>query len=38
MLFITHFETIEFAQVLMLFEILGSKSTHEDIILLPPAP
>lgn len=38
MLFITHFETHEFAQILMLFEILGSKSTHEDIILLPPAP
>lgn len=38
MLHITHFETHEFAQIFMLFEILGSKSTHEDIILLPPAP
>lgn len=38
MLCITHFETHKFAQIFMLFEILGSKSTHEDIILLPPAP
>lgn len=38
MLFITHFETHEFAQIFMLFVILGSKSTHEHRILLPPAP
>lgn len=38
MLCIIHFETHEFAQIFILFEILGSKSTHEDVILLPPAP
>lgn len=33
-----NFETQKFAQIFMLFEILSSKSTHEEVILLPPAP